>query len=59
MRIKRIPYKCPCCEGTGLVNHPPWIAGDQETYVTGSAGPWACSSCGGVGIIWGEERDDG
>ena len=47
-----IPHKCPVCDGTGLVSKPPWVAGDQSTWVTTELGPYPCKSCGGTGIIW-------
>ena len=43
--------KCPVCDGTGLVSKPPGIAGDQDTWVSSSAGPYPCCVCGGRGII--------
>ena len=46
------PFKCPVCDGTGLVSKPPWIAGDQQTWVSSSTGPWPCKACDGTGIVW-------
>jgi len=51
-----IPFKCPVCDGQGLVNKPPYIAGDQQTWATSETGPYTCHACGGSGIIWGESN---
>ena len=53
----RIPFKCPVCDGTGLVSKPPYIAGDQETWSTSQTGTYPCHACGGSGIIWSEDVD--
>lgn len=47
-----VPYKCPACNGTGLVSRPPWIAGDLDNFTTSSCGPWPCKPCGGSGVLW-------
>lgn len=47
-----IPHRCPVCTGQGKVNKPPYVAGDQETWVSNSAGPWPCQACNGSGILW-------
>lgn len=46
------PHRCPVCEGQGLVNRPPWLAGDQNTWTDNQAGPYPCKACNGTGIIW-------
>lgn len=46
------PFKCPVCDGTGLVSRPPDVAGDQQSWGGTSAGPWSCRACGGAGIVW-------
>lgn len=43
--------KCPVCDGQGLVNKPPWIAGDQHEWSDTSCGPYTCRRCGGTGTI--------
>jgi hypothetical protein len=53
----RIPFKCPVCDGTGLVSKPPYVAGDQNEWVTSSCGPYPCHACSGSGIIWSEDVD--
>jgi len=45
------PYKCPVCDGTGLVSRPPGLAGDVREWVGSNTGPYPCRACGGTGII--------
>ena len=52
MMTTQTPHKCPVCDGTGLVSKPPYVAGDQNEWVTSSTGPYACHACGGSGIVW-------
>lgn len=42
---------CPVCGGSGLLSHPPLIAGDQHTFTDSSCGPWPCKPCGGTGLL--------
>lgn len=51
------PHCCPVCNGAGTVSRPPWIAGDQETWVAGEVGAYPCRACAGKGVIWETERD--
>lgn len=44
--------KCPVCNGTGLTNRPPGIAGDQEVWASSSTGPYDCKVCNGSGLIF-------
>lgn len=48
-----VPHKCPVCDGTGKVNKPPWVAGDQPSWTDTSSGPYTCHCCKGCGIVWG------
>ena len=49
------PFSCPTCHGSGTVSKPPWIAGDQETWVANTAwNLYSCPSCNGSGVIWNE-----
>lgn len=41
----KIPFKCPVCDGTGLVSRPPGVAGDHPTFCSDSSGPWQCRVC--------------
>lgn len=43
---------CPCCNGSGLVSRPPWVAGDQQAFSASSCGPWPCKACNGSGMLW-------
>ena len=45
------PFKCPVCDGTGLVSRPPWIAGDVESWDSDRTS-YECSVCNGDKIIW-------
>lgn len=51
----KTPFACPTCCGHKTVQKPPWIAGDQQTWVSSDYTPYPCPSCNGTGIIWGEE----
>jgi len=51
-----IPHKCPVCNGHKTVSKPPWIAGDQETWLASNSEPYPCKACEGTGIIW--EKED-
>ena len=44
-----IPYKCPVCDGTGIVSKPPHIAGDVHEW-TSDRCTYPCQACGGKGI---------
>lgn len=53
-QAKRLePFKCPCCDGTGKVSRPPWIAGDLQELASGSIGTYSCQACNGTGVVWG------
>lgn len=47
-----VPHKCPVCDGTGLTNRPPYIPGDQPTWVSSDTGPYTCKVCKGEGVLW-------
>ena len=38
-------------DGTGLVNKPPWVAGDQHEWSSTRTGPWPCKACTGSGLL--------
>jgi Ribonuclease G/E len=42
---------CPKCNGQGHVNTPPWIPGDQPTYMSSDTRSHPCPVCGGCGLI--------
>jgi hypothetical protein len=48
--LKQTPYKCPICEGKGIVPN-----GFYSVYGSGTttdASPETCKSCYGSGILW-------
>jgi len=49
--IKKTPYRCPICNGKGLV--PCNFYSFSTFNVTSAATPETCRSCGGNGILWG------
>lgn len=49
------PHKCPVCDGTGLTVRPPYVAGDQNSWVSNSTGPYPCKVCKGEGLAWGSD----
>lgn len=46
------PYKCPVCDGTGLVSRPHYVAGDAKTWTSNNTGPYKCTACHGSGVIF-------
>lgn len=54
--MTNIPYKCPVCDGTGIVSRPPHVAGDIPIWSSGGTGVYECKSCEGEGIVW--SKDD-
>lgn len=52
------PHKCPCCDGTGKVSRPPWIAGDQYIWSGTSCGLYSCLTCNGTGIVWENKENE-
>lgn len=50
----KVPYKCPVCDGTGLVSRPPGVPGDVDVWTTTDTGPYGCRVCEGKGIVWSE-----
>lgn len=48
------PFKCPVCDGSTKVSRPPHVAGDQDTWMSGSPGElYDCAACDASGVIWG------
>ena len=45
------PHKCPVCDGSGSVSRPPWVAGDQQTWVTSGEMSFPCNACYGTGVL--------
>jgi len=48
------PYKCPKCDGKGMLTFDPNLP-TAQAYI--SSGPWKCDKCDG-GIIWQPEPID-
>jgi DnaJ-class molecular chaperone len=44
---EQVPYKCPVCDGRGIIEKPP--------IPTTSTAPWPCFSCKGMGIVYTEK----
>ncbi len=42
---------CPKCNGQGTLLTPPYIAGDQLTFISGTFELFACNVCNGKMII--------
>lgn len=42
---------CPKCNGQKIVNTPPWVGGDQESYLGGNTGTYQCPVCRGLGMV--------
>jgi hypothetical protein len=42
--------KCPKCDGQGLVNKPPYVAGDVNDWESSSTS-FVCDVCNGAKII--------
>jgi DnaJ-class molecular chaperone len=42
--------KCPICDGQGIVSKPPYVAGDQNTWVSDRTS-YPCKTCNGTGLI--------
>lgn len=46
--LVRHPFKCPVCEGRGVVEHG-FYGGFGATT---DASPHSCRTCGGAGVLW-------
>jgi DnaJ-class molecular chaperone len=49
------PYKCPVCNGKGIITTPPWLPGNAEGWLDSTTKPYPCKACKGTGIIWEKE----
>jgi DnaJ-class molecular chaperone len=49
------PYKCPVCNGRGIVSTPPWIASDVQTFTANGTETYPCRACAGTGLVWRRE----
>lgn len=51
--ISQTPYKCPVCEGRGIVPNGFYdIPNTQNVYTSSNVAPHTCKSCSGSGIIY-------
>lgn len=46
------PWKCPVCDGAGHTARPPWVPGDQPTWMSSGYETHPCRACDGSGIVW-------
>ena len=51
--IQKQPFKCPVCDGQGMVSRPPHIAGDVNVWTSSDTALYDCPACDGTGIVWG------
>ncbi len=50
---EKVPYKCPICEGRGIVPNGFYsIPVQQGTFTSNSTSPETCKGCGGTGVIY-------
>lgn len=53
--MNKIPFKCPVCEGRGIV--PAWfyiLPPPMAQITAADTGSRVCRPCGGMGVLWGE-----
>jgi hypothetical protein len=43
---------CPRCNGQGHTWTPPWLPGDQHTWVTSKLESYKCPPCNGTGLLF-------
>ena len=48
----KIPCLCPNCKGQKTVSKPPWVAGDQDFWVSSGMNVYPCPTCNEEGIIY-------
>lgn len=42
---------CPVCHGQGFLNKPPWVAGDQHSWLASNTQTYTCQACNGGGMV--------
>lgn len=52
-----IPYKCPICEGHGIVPPGFYQTTVGQSYSYSNASFETCRACHGQGIIWGHDEE--
>jgi len=50
----KTPYRCPVCNGQGLVQNGFYMAIGVDSYNSTNAMPETCRSCNGTGVVWDE-----
>jgi len=53
--VQKKLYKCPVCNGRGLVPAGFYRDGGYSTYYV--AGEQVCRACGGQGVIWSRDAE--
>jgi len=48
-----IPYRCPVCDGRGLVPNGFYRSVGVSDWGSSSVSPEKCKSCDGTGVVWG------
>jgi hypothetical protein len=56
--IHKIPFKCPVCNGSGIVPTG-FYHSTSGHYLSTNASPEGCRSCGGSGIVYSEGTETG
>ena len=46
----KIPYKCPVCEGSGVVSTPKHVS--TNNWASPNTNPYQCQSCSGKGVVF-------
>jgi hypothetical protein len=54
---RKVPHRCPVCNGTGLVPNGFYRAIGVDSWSTADTTPETCRSCNETGIVYGEETD--
>ncbi len=52
-------YKCPRCDGTGLIMKLTNVSECGGIYTDNRTGAYTCNMCGGNGTLWSHECDSG
>jgi DnaJ-class molecular chaperone len=47
----KTPYRCPVCEGRGIVPHGFYLYPAGQTFTDSETSPEKCRSCNGTGIV--------
>ena len=50
--LKQPPFRCPICNGIGLVDEGFYTQNMDGIWTTSRCGKEPCKSCNGTGIVW-------